>query len=168
MIVRPLEYINMPSGMTIAIYADEGTDFLKQNNVYDTGLKTPTRLSSNEEALSSTSFYGEDNTTTTGISIEGEVRLWTNEKEEQYSGNNKQKMRSSIRYDTMGGNDEMPIYDLCTFLRLAIKCCQALEFIHKHNSWHHEINLKALQWDGTDEGPVKLWNFGSGSKSFEK
>ena len=168
MIVRPLEYINMPSGMTIAIYADEGTHFLKQNNVDDTGLKTPTRISSSEEALSSINFYSKDDTITTGISIGGDVRSWTNEQEQQNFGNNKQKMRSSIRYDTMGGNDEMPIYDLCTFLRFAIKCCQALEFIHKHNSWHHEINLSALQWDGTDEGPVKLWNFGSGSKSLER
>ncbi|KAG2222787.1 hypothetical protein INT45_011597, partial [Circinella minor] len=166
-IVRPLEYINMPSGMTVVIYADEGTDFLKQNNVDGIGLKSPTRIVSSENGLSSTSFYSKDSTTATSISIGGLVGSWTDNQKQQYSGNSKRNMRSSIKYNTMDENDEMPVYDLCTFLRFAIKCCQALAFIHKHNSWHHEINLNALQWDGTDGGPVKLWNFGSGSKSLE-
>lgn len=60
-----------------------------------------------------------------------------------------------------------PIFDLGTFLRFAIKCTECLEFIHKNNVVHGEIRLSAFQWSGEDSARVKLWNFGSGSKSFE-
>lgn len=60
-----------------------------------------------------------------------------------------------------------PLYDLGTFLRFAIKCTDCLEFIHRNNVVHGEIRLSAFQWTGDDASRVKLWNFGSGTKSLE-
>ncbi|KAG2223954.1 hypothetical protein INT45_013411, partial [Circinella minor] len=57
--------------------------------------------------------------------------------------------------------------DLGTFLRFAIKCLSSLEYIHKHDVIHGEIRPEAFQWNGKDDSPVKLWNFGSGTKSLE-
>ncbi|KAI9264962.1 hypothetical protein BDA99DRAFT_604282 [Phascolomyces articulosus] len=167
-IVRQLEYINMPSGITVVIYADEGTGYLQQQNHHTddtmTGLKSSRNNvnGSDEASSSSTTIYSEDNTS--NASAVGGIAQ--SSVEQQQPSKSKRK-KSITRYDPLDENSPMPIYDLCTFLRFAIKCFQALEFIHKHNNWHHEINLNALQWDGTDEGPVKLWNFGSGSKSLE-
>ncbi|KAI8970664.1 hypothetical protein BDB01DRAFT_855295 [Pilobolus umbonatus] len=60
-----------------------------------------------------------------------------------------------------------PSYDLGTFLRFAIKCTDCLEFIHRHNVIHGEIRLTTFQWSGVDTDNVKMWNFGSGTSSFE-
>lgn len=60
-----------------------------------------------------------------------------------------------------------PRYDLSTFLRFAIKCTDCLEFIHRNNVVHGEVRLSAFQWSGEDSARVKMWNFGSGSKSLE-
>lgn len=62
------------------------------------------------------------------------------------------------------------IDDLGTFLRLAIRCTDIMEFIHRHSTVHGQINLDAFRWDGATG--VRLWNFAvngsSGSASFEK
>ncbi|OAD03327.1 Serine/threonine kinase hybrid, partial [Mucor lusitanicus CBS 277.49] len=60
-----------------------------------------------------------------------------------------------------------PTYDLGTFLRFAIKCTDCLEFIHRNNVVHGEVRLSAFQWTGEDASRVKMWNFGSGTKSLE-
>lgn len=60
-----------------------------------------------------------------------------------------------------------PVYDLGTFLRFAIKCTDCLEFIHKNNVVHGEVRLSAFQWSGEDSARVKMWNFGSGTKTLE-
>ncbi|KAI8329760.1 hypothetical protein BC941DRAFT_476131 [Chlamydoabsidia padenii] len=58
-----------------------------------------------------------------------------------------------------------PSIDLDSFLDFAIQCCNCLEFIHKHQIVHGEIKLNALLWP--ENSTVKLWNFGSGSRSLE-
>lgn len=60
-----------------------------------------------------------------------------------------------------------PTFDLGTFLRFAIKCTDCLEFIHRNNVIHGEVRLSAFQWSVEDTARVKMWNFGSGSKSLE-
>ncbi|KAI8148750.1 hypothetical protein BJV82DRAFT_505635 [Fennellomyces sp. T-0311] len=122
-IVRPLEYINMPSGLTVAIYADEGQSYLQQE-VYDYTLKSSSACSSDVASTSS-------------------------------SGSGGSMFRNT------------PTYDLCTFLRFAIKCTDCLEFIHRHNIVHGELKLSAFQWNDDDQSSVKMWNFGSGTKSLE-
>jgi serine/threonine protein kinase len=54
---------------------------------------------------------------------------------------------------------------LDSFLDFAIQCCNCLEIIHKQQIVHGEIKLNAFLWP-TDSA-VKIWNFGSGSRSFE-
>ncbi|KAI9314994.1 hypothetical protein BX666DRAFT_1965528 [Dichotomocladium elegans] len=63
--------------------------------------------------------------------------------------------------------------DLCTFLRFAIRCTDCLEFIHRNGVVHGEIKISSFRLGDVDanydggEGhrAVKLWNFGSGSRS---
>ncbi|KAI8640598.1 hypothetical protein BD408DRAFT_347795 [Parasitella parasitica] len=52
------------------------------------------------------------------------------------------------------------------FLEFAIQCCNCLEMIHKHQIVHGEIKLNAFLWP--KDNPVKIWNFGSGSRSLEQ
>ncbi|CAO3647909.1 unnamed protein product [Cunninghamella blakesleeana] len=65
-------------------------------------------------------------------------------------------------YDQPPVNDHS-FMDLATFLDFAIQCCDCLEFIHKHQIVHGEIKLNAFLWP--ENNHVKLWNFGSGSRS---
>ncbi|KAI8090060.1 uncharacterized protein BX664DRAFT_281490 [Halteromyces radiatus] len=58
-----------------------------------------------------------------------------------------------------------PCLELESFLEFAIQCCDCLEFIHKHQIVHGEIKLNAFLWP--EKSTVKLWNFGSGSRSLE-
>lgn len=62
------------------------------------------------------------------------------------------------------------IDDIGTFLRLAIRCTDIMEFIHRHSTVHGQINMDAFRWDGATG--VRLWNFAvngsSGNASFEK
>ncbi|ORX58155.1 hypothetical protein DM01DRAFT_1219791 [Hesseltinella vesiculosa] len=58
-----------------------------------------------------------------------------------------------------------PMLDLVSFLQFAIQCCNCLEFIHKHQIVHGEVRLSAFLWH--KDHSVKLWNFGSGSRSLE-
>ncbi|KAI9491307.1 hypothetical protein BDB00DRAFT_833957 [Zychaea mexicana] len=158
-IVRPLEYINMPSGLTVVIYADEGTRYLQQqqNAVDDT---------------SSSTVSGSEDYSSTGTSSP-----WIRQRSSKPEVRPSSTPAGQGCFDESGSegggaptnsSNNLPSFDLCTFLRFAIKCCSALDYIHKHNCTHGEISLQSFQWDGTDEGPVKLWSFGSGSKSMEQ
>ncbi|KAJ8653535.1 hypothetical protein O0I10_010774 [Lichtheimia ornata] len=63
------------------------------------------------------------------------------------------------------------IDDIGTFLRLAIRCTDIMEFIHRHNTIHGQLNMGAFCWNSNDTmDTTRLWNFaGSGnSASFEK
>ncbi|KAI8138810.1 hypothetical protein BJV82DRAFT_522892 [Fennellomyces sp. T-0311] len=137
-IVRPLEYNSMPSGLTIAIYADEGQSYLKPN-VEDPGPKSVGNGDSG-------SIPGSENT----------YRSWAR----------LSRSKPTDMFDD-NGHSNTTSYDLCTFLQFAIKSTDCLDFSHKCGVIHGEIRLSAFQWDGSDEGHVKMWNFGSGSKSLE-
>ncbi|KAI9245236.1 hypothetical protein BDA99DRAFT_576957 [Phascolomyces articulosus] len=106
-LVRPIEYLNFPNGLTATIYSDDGQKY----------------YCSRQNKIMASNMLGYDN-----------IRMHK---------------------------------DLGTFLRFAIKCLSCLEYIHKHNAVHGEIRPSAFQWNGEDDGPVKLWNFDSGSKSLE-
>ncbi|KAI9275770.1 hypothetical protein BDA99DRAFT_431313 [Phascolomyces articulosus] len=115
--VCPMEYLNLTTGVSVAIYADEGYNYLDQHRSAD------------------------DQQHVTAIELPPETLV----------------MRKFA-----------PIYDLITFLRFAIKCCDGIEFIHRHGvQYHGEIRLQSFQWNGSDNGFVKLWNFGSASRSFD-
>ncbi|KAJ8653301.1 hypothetical protein O0I10_011051 [Lichtheimia ornata] len=63
------------------------------------------------------------------------------------------------------------IDDIGTFLRLAIRCTDIMEFIHRHNTIHGQLNMGSFCWNSNDTtDTTRLWNFaGSGnSASFEK
>ncbi|KAG1473267.1 hypothetical protein G6F56_001051 [Rhizopus delemar] len=123
-LVRPLEYIHLPSGMTVVIYADEGYNYLEHRRQSDETIK--------------------------------------------YNGGGLGDRVTKENYSYPQGLQILgPVFDLSTFLRFAIKCTDCLEFIHKNNVIHGEIRLSAFQWSGEDSARVKVWNFGSGSKSFE-
>ncbi|KAI9307663.1 hypothetical protein BJ944DRAFT_261543 [Cunninghamella echinulata] len=62
-------------------------------------------------------------------------------------------------------NNHHSYMGLDSFLDFAIQCCDCLEFIHKHQIVHGEIKLNAFLWP--ENNHVKLWNFGSGSRSLE-
>ncbi|EIE91775.1 hypothetical protein RO3G_16486 [Rhizopus delemar RA 99-880] len=115
-LVRPLDYIHLPTGLTVVIYADEGHNYLDYH------------LRQSDDTI--------------------------------------KQQQGTSREDYVNSNSG-PLFDLGTFLRFAIKCTDCLEFIHKNNVVHGEIKLSAFQWSGEDSARVKLWNFGSGSKSFE-
>ncbi|KAI8140084.1 hypothetical protein BJV82DRAFT_715928 [Fennellomyces sp. T-0311] len=134
-VVRPLELHVLPTGLSVAIYADEG-----HSQQYHPDDYFSPKFSNN------------------GFSTEG-YRSWIRQV------NSKGKKRSG--YGLLDQTTAAPTYDLYTFLRFAIKCTNCLDYIHKFGVVHNEIRLSSFQWDGTDGSPVKLWNFGSGPKSFE-
>ncbi|KAI9245245.1 hypothetical protein BDA99DRAFT_448024 [Phascolomyces articulosus] len=106
-LVRPIEYLSFPNGLTVTIYSDDGQRY----------------------------YYPKQNKNAP---------------------------------DLVGYNGFCMYHDLGTFLRFAIKCLSCLEYIHKqHNVNHGEIRPSAFQWNGENDGPVKLWSFGSGSKPLE-
>ena len=142
---RPVEFINLSSGLTVAIYADEG--YSQQQFVEDHCSSKQSNNGVSEVDIKQ------------ATSATSQPRSYWRRDHEKVTSNNQ---RSSM-YPT-----DDRVYDLCTFLRFAIKCLTCLEYIHKHNVVHGEIRLNAFQWNGTDDGPVKLWNIGSGSKSLER
>ncbi|KAI7856678.1 hypothetical protein BDC45DRAFT_61060 [Circinella umbellata] len=163
--VCPMEYLNLTTGVSVAIYADEGYNYLGQQHRSTpddqqhgyTENKPPTSKSNK-----STSQSGETS------SSDANVRAWL-----------QSRYNSSITIEDDDANIELPsetlvmrkfepIYDLDTFLRFAIKCCDSIEYMHRHGvQYHGDIRLQAFQWNGSDGGPVKLWNFGSTSRSFD-
>jgi serine/threonine protein kinase len=128
-----LDYIHLPRGFTIVIYADEGQNFLEYSKRQSEDSSS-TKTSNEESSITKRQF----------------------EYDSYY-----QPLPSA------GLPSDGPLYDLGTFLRFAIKCTDCLEFIHRNNVVHGEIRLSAFQWTGDDASRVKLWNFGSGTKSLE-
>jgi serine/threonine protein kinase len=146
-----LEYIHLPSGLTIVIYADEGQNYL------DLSRRQSDELSSKYTANSekSSSVNGSDTT------INDERKRYRQSQFESVDSFYYQPLPSA------GLPSKGPTYDLGTFLRFAIKCTDCLEFIHRNNVVHGEVRLSAFQWTGEDASRVKMWNFGSGTKSLE-
>ncbi|KAI7858865.1 hypothetical protein BDC45DRAFT_497792 [Circinella umbellata] len=142
-LVRPVEFIKLPSGLTVAIYADEGHSQQQFVDDYFSSKQSANRCSKSDN----------------------EQDISTTDQEHHCTGNHEKVTRNNQQSSTSSKGDTG--YDLCTFLRFAIKCLTCLEYIHKHNVVHGEIRLNAFQWNGSDDGAVKLWNFGSGSKSLE-
>ncbi|KAI9489180.1 hypothetical protein BDB00DRAFT_876728 [Zychaea mexicana] len=147
-LARPLEFVSLPSGLTVAVYADEGhsqTQFFED--------------------------YFSPKPTSNGQvdSTEKDQRSWIRRHDSSSDSSSNNKPHKLYDQTSMDGDSggSTPIYDLSTFLRFAIKCLDSLEFIHRHNYVHGQIRLQSFQWNGSDDGPVKLWNFGSGSKSLE-
>ncbi|KAI9245237.1 hypothetical protein BDA99DRAFT_290142 [Phascolomyces articulosus] len=90
------------------------------------------------------------------------VAVYTDDGQDYYCTKKNKNEPNQIRCNGFGMHR-----DLGTFLRFAIKCLSCLEYIHKHNVVHGEIRPSAFQWNGEEDGPVKLWNFDSGTKSLE-
>ncbi|CEP08745.1 hypothetical protein [Parasitella parasitica] len=160
-LVRPLEYIHLPSGITIVIYADEGQNYLDSKR-QSTDESSSWSLSSKYTAAGSSEKSSSVNGSDTTVNDE------------------KRRFRQALSAEpaavdtffhqplpSAGLPSNGPAYDLGTFLRFAIKCTDCLEFIHRNNVVHGEIRLSAFQWTGEDASRVKMWNFGSGTKSLE-
>ncbi|KAG2224311.1 hypothetical protein INT45_012880, partial [Circinella minor] len=94
------------------------------------------------------------------------VAIYSDDGQNHYSSNRQSEI-SEKGFNTQKYESGSLCRTLGTFLRFAIKCLTCLEYIHKHNVIHGEICPSAFQWNGVDGDPVKLWNFGSGSKSLE-
>ena len=140
-----MEFIKLSSGLTVAIYADEGH--------------------SQQQFVEDHFSPKQSNNGVREVDIEQATSATTQQR--SYWRQDHEKVTSSNQQSSLYPTDD-GVYDLCTFLRFAIKCLTCLEYIHKHNVVHGEIRLNAFQWNGSDDGPVKLWNFGSGSKSLER
>lgn len=163
-LVRPLEYIHLPSGLTVVIYADEGQNYLEsrlQTNTDDSPL-TPSIKYSRANS---------DNSSSIGSDYDDKSK---SHRQSQYEMNYISNVNNNSDYyyqptpPTVAGLPSTgPTFDLGTFLRFAIKCTDCLEFIHRNNVVHGEVRLSAFQWSGEDTARVKMWNFGSGTKTLE-
>ncbi|KAI9488872.1 hypothetical protein BDB00DRAFT_846468 [Zychaea mexicana] len=163
-IVRPLEYLNLPSGLTVAIYADEGRNYLFRRTSDETPELSATYATS-------TTSVASDNASSIGSSSNGSsnsnsnLGAWA-----QYQHMTNIPSYHPTAYDGPSNDVAHSLtphaYDLGTFLRFAIMTTECLEFIHRHTI-HGEVRPSAFQWSGSDNDRVKLWNFGSGSKSYE-
>lgn len=159
--MRPLEYINLPSGMAVAIYADEGCNYQqKLDDAYTTTLScsgnNTAYASSNSSATLTSGAYSMDGSrsvTSSNSSSNNKHGFWRNH--HLYSN-------SSIQ---VFSQETTTPYDLSTFLRFAIQCTDCLEFIHRHYTFHGEVRLSAFQYQNDR---VKLWNFGSNARTCEK
>ncbi|OBZ88971.1 Peroxide stress-activated histidine kinase mak2 [Choanephora cucurbitarum] len=153
-LVRPLEYIHLPSGLTIVIYADEGQNYLEYNKRHSEDSIILHRNVHSDKASS--------------ISSENSINFYEERRRAQnkptFDNDLVQPLPSAGLPAILNGG---PAFDLGTFLRFAIKCTDCLEFIHRNNVVHGEIRLSAFQWTGEDSARVKVWNFGSGSRSLE-
>lgn len=162
-IVRPLEYINLPSGMAVAIYADEGCNYRQK---LDDAYTTSCSDGSGNNTVCASSTSSSSATFTTGASMDGSSSVSSS------SSSNNSK-RGFWRQHQLQSNSSIQIlsqetttpYDLSTFLRFAIQCTDCLEFIHRHNTLHGEVRLSAFQYQNDR---VKLWNFGSNARTCEK
>lgn len=152
-LVRPLEYIHLPSGLTIVIYADEGQNYLEFSRRQSDESNSKYTASSEK----SSSVNGSDTT----INNYDDKKRYRQSQFESVDSFCYQPLPSA------GLPSNGPTYDLGTFLRFAIKCTDCLEFIHRNNVVHGEVRLSAFQWTGEDASRVKMWNFGSGTKSLE-
>ena len=112
-IVRPLEYLNLSTGLTVAIYADEGQKNFFINHYHN---HYSNEINSNDNATASTSYT----ITEKEPPIVPDVKAIASRDDDGYFNN-------TINCD------------LGTFLRFAIKCISSLEYIHKHDVIHGEI-----------------------------
>lgn len=154
----------MPSGLTVVIYADEGQNYLEsrlQTNTDDSPL-TPSIKYSRANS---------DNSSSIGSDYDDKSK---SHRQSQYEMNYISNVNNNSDYyyqptpPTVAGLPSTgPTFDLGTFLRFAIKCTDCLEFIHRNNVVHGEVRLSAFQWSGEDTARVKMWNFGSGTKTLE-
>ncbi|RCI00486.1 hypothetical protein CU098_005326, partial [Rhizopus stolonifer] len=156
-LVRPLEYIHLPSGLTIVIYADEGQNYLEYN-----------KRQSEDATISAHHRHTYSDRGSSISSNESSAILYDDKKRYLYRQSDMDPVPSTPAHTGLpatfhGG----PAFDLGTFLRFAIKCTDCLEFIHRNNVVHGEIRLSAFQWTGEDSSRVKMWNFGSGARSLE-
>ncbi|KAI9494152.1 hypothetical protein BDB00DRAFT_938504 [Zychaea mexicana] len=158
-IVCPIEYLNLTTGVAVAIYADDGYNYLKHRSADDPPhgytAKTPTASSNRLNSRSETS------------STDANIREWL---QSRYStANDLSPSTNELPPETLVMRKSAPTYDLITFLRFAIKACDAIEFIHRQNCTHGQIKLSSLQWERTDDnnGFVKVWNFGSGTRALD-
>ncbi|KAI7873653.1 hypothetical protein K492DRAFT_223486 [Lichtheimia hyalospora FSU 10163] len=55
------------------------------------------------------------------------------------------------------------IDDIGTFLRLAIRCTDTMEFVHRHNTIHGQLNMGAFCWN--NDMDARLWNFAGNGAS---
>ncbi|KAI9352389.1 hypothetical protein BD770DRAFT_445542 [Pilaira anomala] len=164
-LVRPLEYIHLPSGLTVVIYADEGQNYL------DIKRQSDDATFSKYGGGGGGGIAYSDKSSSIGSEIDEKTRRYTNNRQIETTYNNMNNNQSDNYYQPMPSASGLPSvgprYDLSTFLRFAIKCTDCLEFIHRNNVVHGEVRLSAFQWSGEDSARVKMWNFGSGSKSLE-
>lgn len=169
--VRPLEYINLPSGMAVAIYADEGCNYQqKLDDAYTTTIS-----GNNSSAYASSSSTSNSSATLTTAAAGGATYSMDGSRSvssSNSSGNNSNKhgfwrkhhLQSNSSIQVFSQETTTP-YDLSTFLRFAIQCTDCLEFIHRHSTFHGEVRLSAFQYQNDR---VKLWNFGSNARTCEK
>ena len=114
-IVRPLEYLNLSTKLTVAIYADENQKNFFINHYHNHYYN---EINSNGNATTSTSY----------ITTESESTVVPGVKAIACRGD-----------DDNGYFNNTVSCDLGTFLRFAIKCISSLEYIHKHDVIHGEI-----------------------------
>lgn len=166
--MRPLEYINLPSGLTVVIYADEGQNYLEyRKQSEDINKYIGGGGSDRGSSVGSEPTVGYESS-----SIPSERRRYRHQLDSSNNNNNdsihsNNNNNCNTHLPVSDVSNEGPAFDLCTFLRFAIKCTDCLEFVHRNNTVHGEVRLSAFQWSGEDAARVKMWNFGSGTKSLE-
>ena len=136
-----MEYIHLPSGLTVVIYADEGQNY----------LETKTSTSTDESSsIPKYSVANSDNSSSIGSDNDDRARRY---RHSQYEMNYDSNINNNSDYyyqpvppTIVGLPKNGPTFDLGTFLRFAIKCTDCLEFIHRNNVVHGEIGLSAFQW----------------------
>jgi serine/threonine protein kinase len=137
-LVQALERINVRSGITVIISADEGASRFDRHRLQSEDTIKTGDTRSYSLSTTATSEFNSTDTSSTSIAIHPAP-----------SEANTQQ------------------YDLATFLRFAIKCTDCLEFIHRNNTVHGELRLSSFFWSEEDEGKVKIASFGQGARSFE-
>lgn len=155
-LVRPIECINLSSGLSVAIYANDGcTSWLHHQQ--------QRRASEDFVPDSSNNSHDSDMVATSSNSDNSTSRTRVTSMMMRHSAGDVPTLVTPCPEQQLASM----YYDLGSFLRFAIKCTDCLEFIHRHDTVHGEIRLSAFQWiDDQQEMIVKMWNFGSG-KSFE-
>ena len=163
--MQPIEFVHLSSGLSVAIYANEGSSFLDQHR--------PSAPIHNQGDVDDDNDTSTTATTTTGSGSSSSNNKNNTQLLHPPSTMAHQATLDNIPISTHSPSDQQKqhsittmYHDLGTFLRCAIQCTDCLEYIHRNNTVHGEIRLSAFQWKEGDETRVKMWNFGSG-KSFQ-
>ena len=160
-----MEYLNLTTGVSVAIYADEGYNYLglqHRSATHDQQHGYTENKAPNSKSNKSTSQSDETSSSDTNI------RAWLQSRHNSSAILEDDATGIELPPGTSAMRQFEPINDLHTFLRFAIKCCDSIEYMHQHGiQYHGEIRLQTFQWNGSDDGYVKLWNFGSASRSFD-